>query len=66
MLAPEVISNLELHIACIKAQHTPECNRDCVHCDKALSKTPTLETLDTALKVIKFVEQKRREHESNS
>lgn len=61
MLAPEVIHNLELHLECINRQHTPECNRDCVNCNVAVTKSVTAEALETALKVLRYVEKLRKE-----
>lgn len=61
MLAPEVISNLKTHLACIQRQHTPECNRECDKCDVCLRKNATMETLSTAIQVLEWFEQKRKE-----
>jgi len=64
MLAPEVISNLKMHLACIQRQHTPECKRECDKCDVCLRKNATMETLETAIKVLEYVEQKRAERKN--
>ena len=63
MLAPDVKRVLNLHLECIKRQHTPECNRDCVHCDALTRRSEVIEAIDTALKVVDFLERKRNEHE---
>lgn len=60
MLAPDVINNLKLHLSCIQRQHTPECKRDCNNCDVCVRKNTTMEALDTAIKVLEFVEEKRK------
>lgn len=61
MKAPEVIHTLKLHLACISRQHTPDCKRECDTCDVCARKGETSEALETAIKVLEFVEQKRKE-----
>ena len=63
MKAPEVIANLEKHLECINRQHTEKCKRDCYNCDACVTKSVTAESIETALKVLKFVEEKRKAHE---
>lgn len=66
MKAPEVIENLEKHLECINRQHTEKCNRDCRNCDVCVTKSVAAEALETALKVVKFVEERRKANEGNS
>lgn len=66
MLAPEVISTLEKYTECCKRQYTPRCDRKCSQCDTCATKSQIIEAMETALKVIKFVEEKRRAHEQSN
>lgn len=66
MKAPEVISILEKHLECIRRQHTPQCNRECQKCDTCATKSGTVEALETALKVLKYIEQKRSDNEQRN
>ncbi len=61
MLAPEVIRNLRMHKMCIERQHTPACQRKCDECDVCLRKNATIESLDKAIQVLEWLEQKRKE-----
>lgn len=61
MKAEETIHLLKLHLACIQRQHTPDCKRECDNCELCVRKGKTIEALDTGIRVLEFVEQKRKE-----
>ena len=55
----KVLSNLK---ACSERQLVKRCTRDCLHCDLIMPINDVLEGLDTAIKVVDFLEEKRKEH----
>lgn len=61
MKAEETIHLLKLHLACISRQHTPDCKRECDNCELCVRKGKTMEALETGIKVIEWLEQKRKE-----
>lgn len=56
----KVLSNLK---ACSERQLVKRCTRDCLHCDLIMPINDVMEGLDTAIKVVDFLEKKRKEYQ---